>query len=107
LAVFVNPPPVPVRVIVWFPVGVDAAAEIVKAAVNVGFPEATSKTADAPDGRSEADKVTTCGVPLSRVTFTVVWTLPPCCVDPLSGLTEIVKSKAPGRGSGVESVITM
>ena len=107
MAVFVNPPPVPVRVIVWFPVGVDAAAEIVKAAVNVGFPEETLKTADAPDERPEADNVTICGVPLSRVTFTVVWTLSPCCVDPLSGLTEIVKSKAPGRGSGVESVITM
>jgi len=65
------PPPVPVIVTGYVPVGVDAEVDIVMVLVNVGLPEEGLKPAVAPLGRPDAERLTDCVAPLVRVTVTV------------------------------------
>jgi len=50
--------PVPVTVIEYEPVGVEADVRIVKMLVNGGLPEEGLKVGFAPEGRSEMDRLT-------------------------------------------------
>jgi len=54
----VSPPPVPVTVIVYGPVGVEEEVVIVHVLVNVGFQEAGLKDAEAPEGSPDAERLT-------------------------------------------------
>jgi len=72
VVVWVRVPAVPVTVIVEDPVGVDA--EVVKVIVDehVGLHDPGEKEADAPLGRPEAENVTGCEVPDTRVAVIVL-----------------------------------
>jgi len=70
--VCVIPPPVPVTVIGYEPVGVDDEVEMVKVEEKVGLPDCGLKEAEAPEGRPEAERLTVCVEPLSKVAVIVV-----------------------------------
>jgi hypothetical protein len=77
------------------PVGVDDEVEIVIVLVAVGelgliVTELGLKEADAPDGRSEAERLTVMDElkPPESETVTVADTLPPGVVEPLAGETD-------------------
>jgi len=73
LVVWVRVPAVPVTVIVEVPVGVDAEVAKVIVEVHVGLHDpGEEKEADAPLGRPEAEKVTDCEVPDTRVAVIVL-----------------------------------
>lgn len=59
VVVRVNPPPVPVTVIVYEPVGVDGDVLMVKVLGNVGLPEVGLKIEVDPEGRPDAERLTT------------------------------------------------
>jgi len=58
VVVRVTPPPVPVTVIVYEPVGVDDDVLTVNVLVNVGLPEDGLKEAEAPEGSPDAERLT-------------------------------------------------
>jgi len=95
--VFVTPPPVPLMVIEYVPVGVVAAVEIVNVEDAVGLMDDGLKEQDAPDGSpAEHDSDTDCVEPLVKVAVAVVAALEPCTTEPLEGLTDTEKSKVVG-----------
>ena len=72
LVVWDREPAVPVTVIVEVPVGVDAEAVTVIVDKHVGLHDPGEENeADAPLGRPEAEKVTDCEVPDTRVAVIV------------------------------------
>jgi len=73
VVVRVRVPAVPVTVIVEVPVGVDAEVVTVIVDEHVGLQDpGDEKEADAPLGRPEAEKVTGCEVPDTRVAVIVL-----------------------------------
>jgi len=56
--VWLFPPPVPVTVIGYEPVGVDEDVDMVNVLVKVGLPEDGLNEGEAPEGRPDADKDT-------------------------------------------------
>ena len=103
----VNPPPVPVIVIVYVPAGVVDAVEIVSVEVKLGVPEAGAKVAAAPEGRPEADKLTVSLKPSTEVSETVAATDPPWTADPELGLTLMVKSGTGGTAVTVKEKVVL
>jgi len=101
VAVLVKPPPAPVTVIVYVPVGVELSVDIVSVLVNVGLFEDGLKDAETPEGRPDAERLTCWGDPETKSTVTVAATLPVCCAVPLDGEIEIAKSNGSGVGAGV------
>src|SRR5206468_3874512 len=81
LVVWVTPPPLPVTVMVAGPVGVLAAVVRVRVVEHVGVQEVLEKEALAPAGSPEAEKVTGCEVPETRVAVMVFVTDEPCVTD--------------------------
>ena len=67
----VLPPPVPVTVKVYVPLGVPAVVDMVSVDVNDGLPEDGLKLAEAPDGKPETPKETDLDVPLTNETETL------------------------------------
>jgi len=93
--VLVTPPPVPLMVIEYVPVGVVAAVEIVNVEDAVGLMEEGLKEQDAPDGSpAEHDSDTDSEVPLTKVAVAVAATLELCTTEPLDGLTDTEKSNS-------------
>ena len=94
-----TPPPDPVIVMLYVPVGVEELVVIVIVLVAVGelgltVTELGLKLAEAPLGRPEAERLMVLEfTPLTYVTVTVAETLPPCGVEPLLGETDIEKVK--------------
>ena len=96
-AVFVSPPPDPVMVILYVPVGVEEL--VVMVIVDVAVLElgllglivtlGGLNDADAPEGKPEAERLTVTDelYPPVRLTVTVAEALPPCWTEPLDGLT--------------------
>src|SRR5947207_15719794 len=72
VVVWVREPAVPVTVIVEDPVGVDAEVVNVIVDEHVGLHDPGEKEADAPLGRPEAEKVTGCEVPDTRLAVIVL-----------------------------------
>ena len=70
-------PAVPVTVIVDVPVGVDAAVVRVNVEEHVGLHDAGENAAVVPVGRPEAENVTDCAVPDTRVAVIVLDTACP------------------------------
>ena len=70
-------PATPVTVIVDIPVGVDVEVVTVNVDEQVGLHDAAEKEAVAPLGRPEAENVTGCEVPETRVAVTVLDTACP------------------------------
>lgn len=97
--VFETPPPDPVMVIVYVPVGVDVLVDMVivdDAVEELGLTvtELGLKLADAPDGSPDAEKLIVLEfTPPPYDTVTVAETLPPCTTLPLVGLTEMENVK--------------
>ena len=96
---FDRPPPEPVIVTAYEPVGVDVLVVIVIVLVAVGelgliVTELGLKLAEAPEGRPEAERLTAFEfTPLAYVTVTVAVMLPPANIEPLAGETDAVKAK--------------
>ena len=97
----VFPPPVPVRVMVYVPMGVVAAVEIVRVEVNDGVPEDGLKVAVTPVGRPDADRVTTSLKPSIDEMETVAVVDSPCVMESEVGLTEMLKS-----GTGAATTVS-
>src|SRR5437867_6765269 len=91
----VTPPPLPVTVMVAGPVGVLAAVVRVRVVEHVGVQEGAEKEALAPAGSPEAEKVTGCEVPETRVAVMVFVTDKPRVTD-LSPPFDSEKSKVEG-----------
>ena len=72
VVLWVFPPPVPVIVIVYAPVGVVNAVEIVSVEVKLGAPDDGAKVAVAPDGRPDVVRLTVLLKPPTEVSETVV-----------------------------------
>ena len=73
----VNPPPEPVTLIVYKPVGVEEEVVMVSWLVNVGFPEAGLKEGDTPEGNPDAERPTLSVDPETIVTVIVFEPEPP------------------------------
>jgi len=93
-AVFVSPPPDPVMVILYVPVGVEELVVMVIVDVALGLlglmvTLGGLNDADAPEGRPEAEKLTVMDelYPPVRLTVTVVVVPSPCLTEPLEGET--------------------
>jgi len=71
VVVRVDPPPEPVTVIVYEPVGVDDDVLTVNVLVNVGLPEDGLNDAEAPEGSPDAERLTGWVVPEMRVAVIV------------------------------------
>jgi len=95
VVVRVNPPPVPVTVIAYEPVGVDNEVLMVHVLVNVGLPDPGLK--DVEKGRPDTERLTLWVVPETRVTVIVLEPELPCVavIPPL-----LLKEKSKG-GAGV------
>ena len=81
VVVRVKPPPVPVTVIVEGPVGVDVVVARVRVVVQVGVHAVGEKVGVTPEGCPEAENVTVCDVPESRVAVMVLEAVAPCTTD--------------------------
>src|SRR5206468_832885 len=92
LVVWVTPPPLPVTVMGKGPVGVLAEVVRVRVVEHVGVHEGAEKEALAPVGSPDAEKVTGCEVPETRVAVMVFVTDEPCVTD-LSPPFDSEKSK--------------
>ena len=66
--------------------------EIVSVESKLGVPDGRLKLAVAPEGRSEADRLTVSVKPPIEVMETVAPADPPCATEPEVGLTLMVKS---------------
>src|SRR5206468_1489933 len=73
--------PVPVTVMVEGPVGVDVVVARVSVVVQVGLDVGGWLEARGLVGRSEAEKITDCDVPESRVAVMVLEAVAPCTTD--------------------------
>src|SRR5437762_1456026 len=78
VVVRVRPPPVPVTVMREEPVGVDAVVARVRVVVQVGVHAVGENVGVAPAGSPEAENVTVCDVPESRVAVMVLEAVAPC-----------------------------
>ena len=78
----VSPPAaVPVTVMVEGPAGVDAVVVSVRVVAQVGVHAVGEKVGLAPAGSPEAENVTVCDVPESRVAVMVLEAVAPCATD--------------------------
>ena len=96
VVVFDNPPPDPVIVTVYVPAGVELLVIMVIVDVALGLlgliiTNDGVKSADAPLGRPEAERLTVMDELYPPVSVTVISdeTFPPCWTEPLDGLTLI------------------
>lgn len=103
----VSPPPVPVTVTVYDPVGVLAVVNIVNVLVNVGLPLVGLTLAVGPAGETDVERLTDCVVPLKSETVTVAVVLAPCATVPLLGLILTEKSKGPGVAKAATCPMTV
>ena len=101
MQVRVRPPPVPVIVIVWNPVGVPELVTIVSVELKLGVPEDELKEADRSP---EADRLTVLLNPAIEETETVAVVKPPRTTEPEVGLTPMEKS---GVGGGGTTAVTV
>lgn len=92
VVVLVTPPPVPVAVMVEFPAGVVAPALMVKVEEQAGLQLTPLNEAVAPVGSPDAEKLTDCVLPETRVALIVLVTGEPAVTDLLPPLL-IEKSK--------------
>jgi hypothetical protein len=90
--VFVTPPPVEVTVTEKSPAGVDPLVAIVRTVEQEGLQDAVEKEAVAPEGRPEAEKVTSCVEPEVKLATIELVTEAPAVTD-LSPELEREKSR--------------